>query len=134
LVKLPPELKKRTLSQKQRKPARNQLGAHGESLALEYLVAHGYHLLSQNLTWNRFEVDIVVSTPDGQTLVCVEVKTRRSDRFGHASQALGYKKRFALRIAAQKIAHLLAWQGSIRCDLVTVTLRPPAIEHFIEIL
>lgn len=56
------------------------LGAFGESYAVGYLTRLGYRILERNVRYRRGELDIVAQ--DGADLVFVEVKCRRSDRFG----------------------------------------------------
>ena len=52
----------------------------GESLALKHLKARGCKILAQNYRARRGEIDLIVQ--DGEFTVFVEVKTRRSLRFG----------------------------------------------------
>ncbi len=74
--------------------ARRRLGNRGESLALRFLVEHGYVVLATNYACSAGEVDLVCR--DGDTLAFVEVKTRRGDLFGAPEEA----------VTAAKIAHL----------------------------
>lgn len=57
-----------------------QLGAYGEELAHDYLVERGYRVLARNWRVREGEIDIVAL--DGETVVAVEVKTRRGDGYG----------------------------------------------------
>ena len=62
------------------------LGRKGENIAEKYLVDQGYKILDRNFQ-NRFgEIDIVAEDKD--TLVFVEVKTRFSEKFGRAEEAV----------------------------------------------
>lgn len=75
---------------------RKRTGAAGETAACEYLLKRGYRLVATNVR-NRFgEVDVVMR--DGQTLVFVEVKTRRTRESGHPAEA----------VTPRKIAHIVA--------------------------
>ena len=56
------------------------LGKRGEDLATEYLMKKGYKILERNFRAGKCEIDIVAK--DGQKLVFVEVKTRKTDYFG----------------------------------------------------
>jgi putative endonuclease len=59
---------------------RQHLGRIGENLALAHLERLGYSLVARNHRTRHGEIDLVVY--DGETLVFVEVKTRRATRSG----------------------------------------------------
>ena len=114
---------------------RAALGQRGEQLAMEYLRTQGMTVLDRN--WRprgqgvRGELDLVAR--DGDDLVIVEVKTRRSIAYGTAVEAVTTRKMRALRSLA------LAWLDfrsvhapRLRFDVVAVTIPPvgqPVIEH-----
>ena len=54
----------------------------------------------------------------------VEVKTRRSDEFGTPYEAVGSRKRRALKAAVAEYRALSEWRGPIRYAVVGVTLGP----------
>src|SRR5436190_220997 len=60
----------------------------------------------------------------GRELVVVEVKTRSSDAFGTPLEAVGSRKRRALRAAAAEYRALAEWRGPIRFAVVGVTVAP----------
>jgi len=111
------------------------LGRQGEDLAVAYVRGQGMLILDRN--WRpqgvdiRGELDVVAR--DGDTLVIIEVKTRRSVAFGAPVEAVTKRKLRSLRSLA------LAWldQRSIhapamRFDVVAVTvpsIGQPVIEH-----
>ncbi len=99
------------------------LGRLGERLALEYLEAHGHTLVEANVRRREGEIDLV--TLDGDTLVFVEVKLRRSTRLGGAIQALTPAKQRRMAVLAEAYAaghpELPARQ---RIDLVAIDLGP----------
>lgn len=114
---------------------RTTLGQRGEQLAMEFLRSQGMTVLDRN--WRphgqgvRGELDLVAR--DGDDLVIVEVKTRRSITYGTAVEAVTTRKMRALRSLA------LAWLDfrsvhapRLRFDVVAVTFPPvgqPVIEH-----
>jgi len=67
------------------------LGRAGEDRAARYLVANGYELLSRNWRCREGEIDIVAL--EGDRIVVVEVKARRSEAFGHPFEAIDPRKR-----------------------------------------
>ncbi|MEM6280965.1 MAG: YraN family protein [Chloroflexota bacterium] len=54
---------------------RQATGAYGEHLAVDYLRQNNYHIVTTNWRCTTGEIDIVAR--DGDTLVFVEVRTRR---------------------------------------------------------
>jgi putative endonuclease len=77
------------------KPAsqKNRLGLLGERLAADHLRRHGYKILYRNFRGPRGgEVDVVCRQKAGGALVFVEVKTRRSLRYGAPSSAVTLAK------------------------------------------
>lgn len=70
-----------------------ELGRRGEDLAVSYLKQHGFKVLYRNFCAPKGgEVDIVCREKSSNTLVFVEVKTRRSARFGDPSSAVTPEK------------------------------------------
>jgi putative endonuclease len=61
---------------------RRHLGRIGEDLALAHLERLGYDLVARNHRTRHGEIDLVVY--DGETLVFVEVKTRRASAAGRS--------------------------------------------------
>ena len=60
--------------------SRLNIAKTGESYAVAHLEARGYKILAQNYRAVRGEIDLVAQ--DGDCIVFVEVKTRRSLKFG----------------------------------------------------
>ena len=63
---------------------RKLFGQEGESAAEQYLRNKGYRILARNVRSSVGELDLVAE--DGQVLVFVEVKARRTDAFGGADR------------------------------------------------
>ena len=70
--------------------SRNSLGAFGESYARAHLTGLGYRVLEANVRLKAGEIDILAE--DGQTLVFVEVRTKRDTRFGTPEESIIAKK------------------------------------------
>ncbi|MDP3597339.1 MAG: YraN family protein [Nitrospirota bacterium] len=82
---------------------RRLFGQEGESAAEQYLRGKGYRILARNLRSSVGELDLVAE--DGQVLVFVEVKARRTDAFGGAIHAVHQRKQEKLiQLAAQYLA------------------------------
>ncbi len=66
------------------------IGKFGEKLARDYLIRHGYQILAGNVKTGYKEIDIIAQK--GTKLVFVEVKTRQSETFGSADEAMTWTK------------------------------------------
>jgi putative endonuclease len=108
--------------EKTKRDSRRKLGVYGEKLALEHLIALDYALLQCNWRCRTGELDIIVY--DGQTLVFVEVRTRRATgRFGTPQESVDLRKQRQVRETAQVYMHLhQKHDNKIRFDLISVEL------------
>ena len=68
----------------------NKAGAIAEDFAVSFLSKKGYKILDRNFRSKFGEIDIIAL--HGNVLVFVEVKSRRSDKFGVPQLAVGAKK------------------------------------------
>ena len=102
---------------------RKPLGSFGERVAAAHLEAKGYAILDRNFRVAQAELDLVAR--DGDTLVFVEVRTRRGGVVGAAASSVNARK-------AQQLHHAAAWyldqheqyaDDPMRIDVVTVELR-----------
>lgn len=113
------------------------LGRAGEERAARYFEAQGFTVLSRNWRCREGEIDLVVA--DRATLVVVEVKTRRGERFGHPFEAIDARKRLRLwRLGvAWAGAHRELMQGRrLRIDAIGLTgLEPETarLEHLVDV-
>lgn len=116
-------------------PAAHRAGAWGEQLAADHLERLGYRILGRNVRFgSRCELDLVARSPAPDTLVFVEVKTRRNEEFGRPASAVDRGKRRALGRAALRYLHRVkARPARIRFDVVEVVGAPgaeaPVIRH-----
>ena len=98
------------------------LGKLGESLAEKYLRSLGYKVIEKNFHKGYSEIDLVCK--EGNTLVFVEVKTRKSKIFGTPLEAITPFKLRSLIRATQyyKLLHP-ELPDSQRIDVVSITLK-----------
>lgn len=102
-------------------------------MAATWLAERGYGIVARNWTIHgdiRGEIDLVVR--DGDVLAFVEVKTRRSQRFGGPLGAVRHAKQGQLRRLAS--AFLRDWDGyspHLRFDVVAI-IAPPGREPFVR--
>ena len=74
-------------------------GTRGEDLAAAYLERNGYRILERNYRFDRGEIDLIAK--EGNDLVFVEVKARRSSAFGSPQEAVTPQKEEQLRKVAE---------------------------------
>jgi putative endonuclease len=100
-------------------PDRIALGKSGESYACRELERRGYAILERRFRTRYGELDIVAR--DGETLVFVEVKARRTTRYGTPVEAVTpFKQRRILRMAAEYVLMKGVCNFSCRFDVVSV--------------
>jgi len=79
---------------------RRDTGILGERLAAEFLRERGYQVLETNYRCPEGEIDIV--THCGDSLVFVEVRTKRSKQFGTPEESITPVKKERMRLAATR--------------------------------
>jgi putative endonuclease len=75
-----------------------KFGVRGENLAVWYLKKNGYKIIEQNYRNRIGEIDIIAK--DKKTIVFVEVKSRRSNRYGSPKLAVTPKKQRKISMVA----------------------------------
>ncbi len=102
---------------------RRNISKIGESLAASHLKARGYQIIEQNYRWGRGEIDLVAM--DGKRIVFVEVKTRRSLRFGLPQDAVTiHKQRQLSKIALAYLQVQNLLDSPCRFDVIAIQLSP----------
>ena len=66
--------------------AHNELGRWGEELAARHLERQGFKILFRDWRCGHRDLDLIAQKEDEDLLVVVEVKTRRNERFGDATE------------------------------------------------
>lgn len=112
---------------------KKQLGAIGEQLAEQWLIARGYRILARNWRVRTGELDLIVQ--DGEILVFIEVRTRSSTHaFGLPQESIDARKQMKLRQTAQLYIHRnQLFHMQARFDIMGIVLSQdqtePSIEH-----
>ncbi len=75
-------------------------GAASEDQARNYLETQGLKTLNRNFRTRRGEIDLVML--DSDTLVFVEVRYRKGDRYGSAAESVTYTKQQRISSAAKQ--------------------------------
>ena len=113
-------------------PEHIQMGIWGEEVAADYLRNKGYTILERN--WHSKHRDIDIIAHNSESIVFVEVKTRRNTNYGSPDMAVNYKKQKNLLYA---INHYIKYRHidiPVQFDIITV-VGPlgdsnPIITHF----
>jgi putative endonuclease len=100
-------------------PFHLRTGLWGEKQAAEFLRGRGYKVLGTRVRVGlRGEFDVVAR--DGEVLVFVEVKTRKSETFGRPISSVDRDKQHALSRAAVRYLKKLKQPVCFRFDVVEV--------------
>ena len=103
--------------------SRLNIAKMGESLAAKHLKARGYRILAQNYRARRGEIDIIAQ--DGEFTVFVEVKTRRSLKFGLPQAAVTWQKQRQIsKVALAYLQSQNLLDAPCRFDVIAIHLSP----------
>ena len=110
-----------------------ELGEHGEKLAERHLVDLGMTIVERRHRTRQGEIDLVCR--DGDMLVFVEVKTRRTDRAGAPFESItAIKQRRLTRLALAYLKHHDLLDCPARFDVVGILFEDaseiPRIDHY----
>jgi len=111
---------------------RRELGRKGEDIAVAFLERRGYRIIRRNYRCPYGEMDIVAR--DGDVLAFVEVKTRRSRRYGMPEESITPAKQARLIEVAQAYVQESGWQGDWRIDVVAIELSATGKLRRLELL
>ncbi|MBI1389351.1 MAG: ribonuclease HII [bacterium] len=115
-----------------RAPSRRRIGENWEHAAARLLEEKGYAVMERNFRVRGGEIDLIVSK--GTMIVFVEVKARRSRKFGSPLEAITETKRKRLIAAAERYLYDrgLHEGWDVRYDVVSILAlkgQSPEIEH-----
>lgn len=110
------------------------LGSCGEDIAENFLRKRGYRIISRGYRAGRGEIDIIAM--DGRILVFIEVKTRKSAKYGLPEEHVSYKKKSQIRkTAARFLLSKNFPHSSCRFDIIGILCeegKKPALSHHIN--
>jgi putative endonuclease len=110
---------------------RQKYGKESESLAVGILKKKGYDILQTNYMTKLGEIDIVAR--EGNTLVFVEVKARRSSRYGDPKFSITWHKQKKISMTA--LCYLKeTGQMKVKARFDVVTIQPGLNSPKIEII
>ena len=110
----------------------NYTGLLGEKMAIEYLLKKGFSILHQNWRHSHWEVDVIASL--NNTLHFIEVKTRRTQKFGYPEDDVSKKKIENLINASEEYQFIYPQWKLIQFDVLSITIQKnkPVEYFFIE--
>ncbi|MHB8828474.1 MAG: YraN family protein [Syntrophales bacterium] len=103
--------------------ARLSVGKRGEELAAAYLAKVGYKIIERNYRCVFGELDIVAE--EGDSIVFIEVKSRRSAAYGDPQLAVDFRKQKKISmVALDYLEKKRQHNRNARFDVVAVKLLP----------
>ncbi len=101
--------------------ARLDLGRFGEDLAVKTIKKLGYKLITRNFRCSLGEIDLIAN--DHETLVFLEIKTRKGKSISYAKEAVNTKKKRQLsKVALAYIKSKKLHDRKARFDVVAISL------------
>lgn len=99
--------------------ARRRVGQDGERRAEHFLRSLGYSIVERNYRSPRGEIDLVAQ--DRETLVFVEVRTRRADEYGGPLASVGrHKQRQISKTALHYVSRFGLHDRATRFDVIGI--------------
>jgi len=113
---------------------RKRFGDKGEALAAEYLCKKGMKVLSKQHKTPFGEIDLICL--DGDEVVFVEVKSRKSRTFGYPEDSVTPEKIKHILASADHILQAKRWiDKPWRIDVIAIEYKElnPHVSHFVGI-
>jgi len=95
-----------------------ETGFYGQDIAEEYLLNKGMKLLEANFRTRQSEIDLIMQ--DGEYIVFIEVKYRRSLKYGLPREAISTSKQKKILHAAKYYASRSNAEQDYRFDVVEI--------------
>lgn len=110
------------------------IGKFGEKIASNYLCKNNYKIVEKNFRCKYGEIDIIAY--DKKELVFIEVKTRRSKRYGTGINSIDTIKQKHLYKTAEYYLYKKKLNKDIRIDAIEISLQRGIInlKHYKNII
>jgi len=107
---------------------RKELGRKGEEVAVAFLKNQGYKIIERNYRCQRGEIDIVARDKEG--IAFIEVKTRKSLKYGLPEEAISFYKRKHLVKAGLNYLHRYRLREiNARFDVVSILMEREKVKE-----
>lgn len=112
--------------------SKKTIGKQGEIFALAYLQRLGWRRVETNLKLGSDELDVLVVSPDEQTMAIVEVRTTEDPCKSPERTITARKRACMLRVAKKLQSVARKHRCTLRVDVIAVTLPSdkPSITHY----
>ena len=102
---------------------RAKFGRMAEDLALRYLLKHNMTLLERNFRSRFGEIDLIMQ--ENNTIIFVEVRSRKNSAFLHPAETIDYSKKNKIRRTSQVFMQKTPARKHYdwRIDVITLTGR-----------
>lgn len=108
----------------------NTTGKEGEQMGTKYLVDAGYAVLEKNWRHSHWEVDVIAVKDN--ILHFIEIKTRRTKKFGLPEEKVGKKKMQNLVNAAEQYLYLYPQWKRIQFNILSILIiKTKPVEYFL---
>ena len=101
------------------RPLSSRTGRDAETDAIDFLQQQGLKLVDRNYHSRRGEIDIIMRDVD--TLIFIEVKYRRSDRYGGAAEMVTPQKQKKIIATALHYLQHKRLDPACRFDVIAIT-------------
>lgn len=99
----------------------DNIGKFGEDIASKYLEAKGYKIKERNYRTFLGEIDIVCEYKGN--IIFVEVKTRRSNKFGYPEEAVNFiKQQKIIKNALCYLSKYHLWKKNCCFDVISINI------------
>lgn len=111
-----------------------QIGDEAEHQALKFLQSKGLKLIEKNFSCKMGEIDLIMRDKSDKTLVFVEVRFRKSNKFGDGLASVNAAKQHKIQNSAN---YYLLKKGMqpLRFDVISMTYnseKTPEVENWIK--
>ncbi|MGL4363164.1 MAG: YraN family protein [Cellulosilyticaceae bacterium] len=94
-----------------------ETGKHYEQKAMQYLEEKGYNILETNFRTRFGEIDIIAR--DGNIIVFIEIKYRRTSRCGYPRESVTKQKQQKIRqVASFYLVQKKSYEKPLRFDVI----------------
>jgi putative endonuclease len=112
---------------------RRETGALGEKIACDFLGKNGYNILETNYRCPEGEIDIIAR--QAETLVFIEVRTKKSRLFGSPEESITKVKKERLKTLAERYGQEHADLPAVwRIDVVAIQMENSGRVSRIELI
>lgn len=96
------------------------IGRAGEKIAIDYLLKNNYQIIKKNFTCRWGEIDIIAKK--GDILYFIEVKTRRSLKYGFPEESVNYFKLNSLKRAVNFFLKKNKIKAKMKLGVISINL------------